>query len=231
LLVDDSVVRRLVSAAALSPTDVVADVGAGTGVITREILRRGVAKVYALEVDRRFAPFLEPLPVRWGDALAGDLPDVTKVVANPPFQLTERLIPWLGRQASLESATLVMGASFGRSAVAEPGSADYTRLSLAVRSRFAVELVGEVSRNAFGPPMRTDACIVRLIRRQAPLERMVADAVARKGGWRVKDLLWRLRLDLDVRDLRQRRLQELTNAQLSRLMAAVSASATGRGRR
>jgi 16S rRNA A1518/A1519 N6-dimethyltransferase RsmA/KsgA/DIM1 with predicted DNA glycosylase/AP lyase activity len=72
-------VRRLVSAAELRSDDVVADVGAGAGAITRELLRRRVAKVYALELDRRFEPFLSPLPVEllWGDAMTHVLPDVT----------------------------------------------------------------------------------------------------------------------------------------------------------
>jgi hypothetical protein len=64
-----------------------------------------VAKVYGLELDRRFEPILARLPVEmlWGDATTYELPDVTKVVANPPIQLPD-LLPEL-RQRRLKALT------------------------------------------------------------------------------------------------------------------------------
>lgn len=263
LLSSQAVVRRLVDVAAPTHRDVVADLGAGTGVITRELAVRAPARVYAIELDQRFAPFLRRLSrehrnveVLTCDILDACLPDVTKVVANPPFRITERLIRWLHRLPALTSASLVMGRSFGSSATAVPGSHHYNRLSLEVQARFAVQVVGAVAREHFLPPAGTPACIVRMVpmRRPASIDAYVAGAFSRRGGMRVKDLLWQLRTNgialgppsyrrkvvaalrrsPVVRDIHQRRLQQVTSADLSRFMAELhrladhEASAGGR---
>ena len=227
----------------------VADLGAGTGVITRALLRRDVGKIYAVEIDRRFGPYLEPLhrcpAVRllWTDFLGTDLSAVTKVVANPPLRTTEHLLDWLRRLPALTSATLVMGHAFGASATAGPGSAGYGRLSLKVQAGFAVRLIEPVSPKDFHPPARSPACILHLVPRRCPtsIDAVVDDAFTHHGGARVKDLLWRLevrgtalgspstrrgivarlRRSPTVREVQQRRLQQVSSRELSHLMAEL----------
>ncbi len=57
-LVDEKVVADLVAAAKISKEDVVVEVGAGTGVLTRELARRA-GKVFAFELDRDLIPVLQ----------------------------------------------------------------------------------------------------------------------------------------------------------------------------
>ncbi|GAA2755270.1 rRNA adenine N-6-methyltransferase family protein [Actinopolymorpha rutila] len=249
LLRNATAVRTLVDTAAPTARDVVADLGAGTGVITRGLLRRAVARIYAVELDRRFEPYLEPLTrshdvrLLWNDFLDVDLPTVTKVVANPPFRATEHLLEWLRRLPALTSATLVMGHAFGDSAVAEPGSARYGRLSLKVQAGFTVGMVDSLSAKDFHPPARSPACILHLVPRRCTtsIDAVMDDAFTRRAGMRMKDLLWylefrspvlgtrsarhglvaKLRSSPVVRQLQQRRLQQVSSHDLSHLMAEL----------
>ncbi|MBM3301645.1 MAG: ribosomal RNA small subunit methyltransferase A, partial [Deltaproteobacteria bacterium] len=58
LLVDTNYLGKIVDAAGIRPGEPVVEVGAGLGVLTTELLRRG-AKVCALEIDAGFFRFLE----------------------------------------------------------------------------------------------------------------------------------------------------------------------------
>lgn len=234
----------------MSNRDVIADLGAGTGVITEAVASRAPARIYAVEIDPRFRPFLEPLSQRfdsveviWGDILEARLHDVTKVVANPPFRLSEQLPGWLRRVRYLTSATLVMGRSFGRAAVARPGTPHYSRLSLNVQSAYVVTMVAAIAPAGFHPPTRTPACLLHLVPRRprSALETTVDDAFSRRAGIRVKDLLRHLRNDSvalgslarrhqviaavrsspTTRRIHQRRLQELRSIDLSLFMAEL----------
>jgi 16S rRNA (adenine1518-N6/adenine1519-N6)-dimethyltransferase len=102
LLRDTAVVGKLLETADVTAHDVIADLGAGTGVITQALASqpaaRAPARTHAVEIDPRFGPYLAALAQRfarvdvlWGDILDIRLDDVTKVVANSPFRLTEHL--------------------------------------------------------------------------------------------------------------------------------------------
>lgn len=61
-LIDQTVLSSVVTAAELSPTDVVLEIGPGLGVLTEDLLATG-ASVYAIERDRKF---IDHLMARFG---------------------------------------------------------------------------------------------------------------------------------------------------------------------
>lgn len=99
----------------ISPGDLVVDVGAGTGVITRELLAVG-ARVLAVELHPRRAAVLrsafsdQPVTVVQDDASTLRLPGAAfKVVANPPFAITTSLLRHLtDRRSHLDRAVVVL---------------------------------------------------------------------------------------------------------------------------
>ena len=107
--------RRLVDEAGIRRGDLVVDVGAGAGVITRELVARG-ARVVAVELHPRRAELLksrftgQAMTVVRADASALRLPGRPfKVVANPPFAITTSLLRHLTNPRSqLELAVVVL---------------------------------------------------------------------------------------------------------------------------
>ncbi|MFQ5925603.1 MAG: ribosomal RNA small subunit methyltransferase A, partial [Dehalococcoidia bacterium] len=123
-LIDDRVLRRIVSAAELSPFDTVVEVGPGLGILTRELARRA-GWVIAIEVDPRLASALDealaPLanvtilsadvlesdPKSLIEGAKGGLEASYKVVANLPYYIASAVLRHF-LEASLKPETMVV---------------------------------------------------------------------------------------------------------------------------
>lgn len=224
LLAHDATLQTLVQTAAIDADDIVLDIGAGTGVITRAVAEHA-RRTVAIEIDQRFRPWLDAVPgaIVYGDARAIPLDDaITSVVASPPFGLTEWLVLRLASLPRLRAATLIMGKAFCDKAIAPPGSVDFGRLSLHIQARYDARLVASVPCDHFDPRARTTGGIIRLEPRRDTVLAQLAEA---PGGARLKSVLWRagllgaLRSQPELAPLSQRRLQELRDADLSALAA------------
>ena len=97
LLVDDNLVEKLVSLSTVDQNDTVLEIGAGKGIITKELLKKA-GSVVVFEIDQEFVNILKSIPdnklvVKNGNFLDFDLPkDKYKVFANIPFNKTSEII-------------------------------------------------------------------------------------------------------------------------------------------
>lgn len=96
-----------------------------------------------------------------------------KVVANIPYSITTPLlllILELDRQ--LERAVLLVQKEVAERLAADAGTPEYGSLTVALQSRFMVELVSRVPATVFWPRPAVDSAVIRLFPRP---ERLVAD--------------------------------------------------------
>jgi 16S rRNA (adenine1518-N6/adenine1519-N6)-dimethyltransferase len=172
-MVDSTVLQRLVSHADLSRNDVVLEVGAGFGFLTRLLAER-CRKVVAFEVDpklvqalrKQFAG-LENVELVEGDILKARLPSFDKVVSTPPYSISSPLLFKLLEQ-SFKLAVLTFQQEFAERLVASVGSKDYSRLTVATYYKADVELLDHVPRAAFFPSPDVDSTIVKLKPKKEP---------------------------------------------------------------
>lgn len=103
-LTDRSVLEAVVGSAELSKDDLVIEIGAGTGVLTRELAAKA-GEVQAFEIDVHLKPLLhetlaefDNVSLQFGDFLAVNLDDLIeagrpyKVVANLPYNVGSHII-------------------------------------------------------------------------------------------------------------------------------------------
>ena len=165
----DSWARSLVEAADVRTGDLVLDVGAGDGALTRHLVAAG-ARVLALELHPRRAALLRerfadaPVTVLKVDARDLRLPHRPfRVVANPPYAITSDLVRRLLSPGSrLVEAHLVLqrGAARRLAAGRAPGSGRWAR-------DWEVGMGPAVPRTAFRRPPRVDSAVLILRRRAA----------------------------------------------------------------
>lgn len=158
----------MVDHAALMRGETILEVGAGTGNLTA-VIQRHTTKVMAIEKDHRLATLLRQrfrhnnnVEVIEGDILKIPLPTFDKVVASPPYNISSKLI-FLLLERSTKPMTMILQKEFAQRLVADPGSANYGRLTVAVRHKADTELLDFVPRTAFRPIPRVDSFVIRIV--------------------------------------------------------------------
>ena len=244
---DSETATHMVAVAQPTASDVVLDIGAGTGAVTAAITAVRPRRVIAIEVDSRCARYLAALqrspagltvimrPLREVDERS--LRPTTMIIANPPFSALERTRRLLRALPNLRTVTMCVSNRWAQAAAARVCAPTFGRTSVAIQSRFHARIIEVINSDHFAPRPRRPAALLQLTRRAAPDERLdvLAEALLASGGLYVKNLLrsQRLRRALPaehlytlihlpgVRQLQHKRLTELSDAHIATLAAAM----------
>ena len=161
----------LVAEAAIGPGDLVVDIGAGTGVLTRALARAG-ADVVAIERDPALAALLRTGLARVQlvecDAAGYEWPERPfAVVANLPFARSGAILAHLLRypRTPLRRAVLIVQWELAAKHAAVWPS---TLRSTYWRAWYDLTIARRLARTAFAPPPGVDAAVLRLERRTRP---------------------------------------------------------------
>lgn len=165
----------------------VLEIGAGVGVLTRELALRA-DKVVSVEIDGRLIPVLEETLADCGnvtvineDVMKADLAAITAehfpglkvaVCANLPYYITSPIIMnLLESRLPIECITVMVQKEAGVRLCAEPGSREAGAVSAAVRYYAEPKMLFNVSRGSFMPAPNVDSCVIRLdIKKDPPVK-------------------------------------------------------------
>ncbi len=172
---DERVARRIVAESGVGADDLVVEIGAGGGMLTRE-LARTAGRVLAVEFDPHWASHLakrfsghENVRVVQEDASKMDLPKQPfTVVANLPFGATTSILHHLLDDPSspLRSAHLLVQRQIALKH-ARPTPTTLKTLNWSPWYGFSAGL--RLSADAFHPRPRVDACLMVAAKRGPPL--------------------------------------------------------------
>ncbi|QRG40722.1 dimethyladenosine transferase [Candidozyma auris] len=172
ILKNPLVAQGIVDKAQLKPSDVVLEVGPGTGNLTVRILEKA-RKVIASEMDPRMAaeltkrvagtPNQKKLEIILGDFIKAELPYFDVCISNTPYQISSPLVFKLLNQPRPPRVSILMfQREFAMRLLARPGDALYCRLSANVQMWANVTHIMKVGRNNFRPPPQVESSVVRI---------------------------------------------------------------------
>jgi 16S rRNA (adenine1518-N6/adenine1519-N6)-dimethyltransferase len=168
-VVCNSLISKMVDSANIGSDDIVLEVGAGLGFLTRKIAERA-RKVIAVEIDAKLVNILksllkdfENINIIHADVLKLNINNVDKIVSNVPFNISSPLLFKMAQEISFKLAVLTLQKEFVDRMLAQPGSKDYGRLSVTSNFFFQVDFLGNVSRRCFYPQPEVDISLIRLI--------------------------------------------------------------------
>lgn len=201
-LTDPRILDRMVEYAELSRSDVVLEVGAGRGELTRRLAERA-GRVIAIEVDERFAEDLrsvsEAYPnveILFGDVLRLKPSGMNKVVSNPPYSISSRLIEWLVGQLP-ELMILTLQKEFASKLIASPGSPKYVYTSVISSLFYESRILEIVPRSSFKPLPKVDSVMVMMRRKdEVPAPRSSCKLLWKRLFTRRRQVLRRVLMDL-----------------------------------
>ena len=177
-LTDRSIIEDIVQAIAPQAGQAMVEIGPGLGAMTQPLVEQ-LGHLTVIELDRDLAVLLRKKPeltVIESDVLRVDfraLADAAKVklriVGNLPYNISTPILFHL-----LDVADVVQDQHFMLQKevidrmVAKPSTSDYSRLSVMLQWRYAMENVLFVPPTSFDPPPRVDSAIVRMLPHAAP---------------------------------------------------------------
>jgi 16S rRNA (adenine1518-N6/adenine1519-N6)-dimethyltransferase len=179
-LVDDGIIYSIVNAIRPERGERMVEIGPGLGALTGPVIERLATPegpLHAVELDRdligrlqkRFGALLE---LHAGDALdfdfatlalPGDKPSL-RVIGNLPYNISSPLLFHLMRFAPvIVDQHFMLQNEVVERMVAEPGGKDFSRLSVMLQYRYAMDKLLDVPPESFQPPPKVDSAIVRMI--------------------------------------------------------------------
>ncbi len=170
-MIDKKMLKKIVSAAKLKKEDVVIEIGAGIGNLTK-LLAKKAKKVYAIEKDVRFEQILQNelcdflnVEIIIGDALKAKFPHFDKLVSNLPYQICEALVQKLAL-VEFKLAVVCVPKKFAERICAKAGDKNFSVLSIKSQAFFKIEQIAGAPSECFMPVPRVDSKIVRLTPRK-----------------------------------------------------------------
>jgi 18S rRNA (adenine1779-N6/adenine1780-N6)-dimethyltransferase len=171
-LKNPAVVDAIVAKSQLKPSDIVLEVGPGTGNLTVRLLEQS-KRVVAVEFDRRMVrevlkrvegtEYERNLQVIQGDVLKVELPFFDVCVANLPYQISSPfLFKMLAHRPIFRCAVIMFQLEFAQRLVAKPGDELYCRLSVNTQLLAKVESLLKVGKGNFRPPPKVDSLVVKI---------------------------------------------------------------------
>jgi 16S rRNA (adenine1518-N6/adenine1519-N6)-dimethyltransferase len=193
-LIDSHYLERIVRESGITGADRILEIGPGSGNLTREILSRA-GKVLAIELDRRFSAELERIDAAWpgrfqvvyDDVLHVNLPSLLdgppawKVLANIPYYITAPILALLLGQGSshISDIFLTVQKEIAERVCAQPGSADFSSLTLFVAYHSEPRFLFTIPPSAFMPPPLVHSAFIHLKVRDLPAARSPLDLLFR----------------------------------------------------
>ncbi|MGP1383264.1 MAG: 16S rRNA (adenine(1518)-N(6)/adenine(1519)-N(6))-dimethyltransferase RsmA [Thainema sp.] len=186
----EKVLHQILTAAELTGSDRVLEIGPGTGILTRWLLPL-VESVVAIEIDRDLCKRLvqtfreaQNFLLLQGDVLELDwdaqlqsfekFQSPNKVVANIPYYITgpilERLLGTITNPNPdpFKTIVLLVQKEVAERICAKPGNKSFGALSVRVQYLAQADFMCTVPAKAFQPPPKVDSAVVRLTPRSFP---------------------------------------------------------------
>ena len=177
-LTDRGIIEDIVQAIAPQPGQAMVEIGPGLGAMTQPLVER-LGHLTVIELDRDLAVQLRAranLTVIESDVLRVDFRQLAdaantkiRVVGNLPYNIsTPILFHLLDVADAIEDQHFMLQKEVIDRMVAKPSTSEYSRLSVMLQWRYAMENVLFVPPASFDPPPRVNSAIVRMLPHAAP---------------------------------------------------------------
>jgi 16S rRNA (adenine1518-N6/adenine1519-N6)-dimethyltransferase len=166
-LINKHLLEKQIAYAALTETDVILEIGGGTGLLTTQLAERA-KQVFCIEYDKKLAAYLRSkfksrsnVEIIEGDVLKIDLPQANKIIANLPYHISSPITFKL-LDCNFDLAILMYQYEFAKRMIAKPRTDDYSRLSANLQYQANVELLQRIPRKSFYPMPKVDSALVKI---------------------------------------------------------------------
>lgn len=172
-LIDQNVIKKIISELNPSESDTVLEIGPGRGALTEHLIKL-VPNFYAVEIDKKIAAELkERFPesnIINNDILKTDLTEISakeaaplRIIGNIPYNITSPIIfKLIENMEIVNDAVLMVQLEVAKRISGKKGTADYGILSIILNYFADIKLCFKISRNVFFPKPNVDSAVIHL---------------------------------------------------------------------
>jgi len=190
---DENIARKIVAAVSPQQSDVVLEIGPGEGALTKHLTQKS-HRLIVVDIDRRATERMREL---YSDdevviltqdfleldlvAISGERGQRLRIVGNIPYNITSPILfHVLDHREAVVDATFMMQREVARRLVAVPDTKDYGILAVFCQVFADVELLFDVSPNAFYPKPKVTSSLVQLTMRVNPRHTIIDEEFFRR---------------------------------------------------
>lgn len=182
-LTDLNTIHKIAAAGKITGEDIVVEIGAGFGVLTKNIARPA-GRLIAVEIDLKLVEILreelagfDHVEIFTGDVLKFDFSYISKqyksklkVVGNVPYNISSPVVfHLLAHRSAIQDFTLMLQKEVVERLVSPPGHKSYGVPSVLLQMYADVERLFDVSANCFYPRPKVESSIICGTFRDKPL--------------------------------------------------------------
>lgn len=173
-LIDQNICRNIAEAFIINEDDIILEIGAGRGEITKEIIKKN-KNIIAVEFDSNNAEILREkfgeikiinediLTIDFGKLIPRNLNRKIRIIGNIPYNITSKILfKLIDNRNMISDALLMMQEEVAKRLCARPGTKDYGITSVFTQVFSKPKLLFKVSRNCFYPKPKVDSRMIKL---------------------------------------------------------------------
>ena len=173
-LKDDNIAGKIVESL-LPETENVLEIGAGTGILTKHIIRKQFSNFFIIEIDGESVEYLNANfnelegKVIHADFLKYDLANLFNgkftIIGNFPYNISSQILfKVLEYRNSVDEVVGMFQKEVAERIASPPGNKKYGILSILIKAFFDIEYLFTVNESVFYPPPKVKSAVIRLKR-------------------------------------------------------------------
>ena len=173
-LLDKNIINKIIHAAKIGSSDVVLEVGPGTGNLTEFIVSQKPKKIYLIEKDENLANELEK---QYSNKISIIKKDILKipyefysgkrflVLGNLPYNISTKILSdWcLNKKLNVSKMILMFQKEVAERILADVNSKEYSRITILSKWKFDVKKVTDVKANSFFPKPKVQSTVLEFV--------------------------------------------------------------------
>jgi 16S rRNA (adenine1518-N6/adenine1519-N6)-dimethyltransferase len=161
------VVKQMVELAEILPSDHILEIGGGIGILTDALVETG-ARVTVIEKEKKLADHLQEIhkendrvKIINEDALDADWPTDCRIVANLPYSVASPIIEKILHR-NIGNAMIMIQKEVAMRCIANPGSRDYSRISVLCKIHGSVKRMMDLAPDSFFPKPKVNSTVISI---------------------------------------------------------------------
>ena len=173
-LLDKNIINKIIDASNIKPSDVILEIGPGTGSLTELIVSQKPKKIYLVEKDENLANALEKQYQNKVSIIKKDILKIPHefysgkrflILGNLPYNISTKILSeWcLNKRLNVSKMVLMFQKEVAERILANVNSKNYSRITILSKWKFDIKKITDVKPNSFFPRPKVHSTVLEFV--------------------------------------------------------------------